>query len=60
LKQNILIVTQILQKRLGAFVLVFSSGSIKKATGGFKNLHSEKLATKYYWDQIKDVCSYSL
>jgi len=32
-----------LQKRLGALVLVFSFGSLKKATGGFKNLHSEKL-----------------
>lgn len=32
-----------LQKRLAALVLAFSSGSIKKATGGFKNLQSEKL-----------------
>jgi hypothetical protein len=36
-----------LQKRLAAVFLVFSSGSIKKATGGFKNLHSEK---------IRDLC----
>ena len=32
-----------LQKSLAALVLAFSSGSIKKATGDFKNLHSEKL-----------------
>jgi len=32
-----------LQKRLAALVLAFSSGGIKKATGGFKNLQSEKL-----------------
>lgn len=32
-----------LQKRLAALVLAFSFGSIRKVTGGFKSLHSEKL-----------------
>jgi hypothetical protein len=32
-----------LQKRLAALVLAINYGSIKKATGGCKNLHPEKL-----------------